>query len=128
MKSARSILVAAFLITSFFVTAPAAPNADFGSSSVDRLEAITLDEARKIALKKVAGTIEDEFSLEDEEGKVTSYIFVIKDAKGKFWEVEIGAEKGEILSVEKQEDYNEDVADPPSDEDAPEPPLVGKSI
>ena len=110
-------------MTLLFGTVPAALAADTGLTVRGRAATITLDEARKIALKKIAGTIEDEFSLEDDEGKVSSYIFVIKDPKGRSWEVEIGAEKGEILSVEEQEDYNEDATDPPADEDPPEPPL-----
>lgn len=83
----------------------------------DRAAKITLEEARKIALKKVEGTVEDEFSIEDDEGKVTDYIFYIKDKKGKTWEVQIGAEKGEVVSAEMLEEEDSDV--PPADEDPP---------
>ena len=72
---------------------------------------ITLEQARKIALKKVEGTVEDEFSIEDDEGNVTDYIFYIKDKSGKTWEVQIGAEKGDIVSAEQEEEGDED---PPS--------------
>lgn len=78
---------------------------------------ITLEQARKIALKKVEGTVEDEFSIEDDEGNVTDYIFYIKDKNGKTWEVQIEAEKGAVISAEMQED--EDSEDPPDDEDPP---------
>lgn len=97
------------------VTLSTAVFASGGSS--DRAAKITLEEARKIALKKVEGTVEDEFSIEDDEGKVTDYIFYIKDKKGKTWEVQIGAEKGEVVSAEMLEEEDSDV--PPADEDPP---------
>lgn len=78
---------------------------------------ITLEQARKIALKRIEGTVEDEFSIEDDEGNATDYIFYIKDKKGKTWEVQIGAEKGDVVSAEMQPDEDED--DPPADEEPP---------
>jgi hypothetical protein len=88
-------------------------------SSVRHSIAVTIEEARKIALKKVPGTVEDEFSLEDDDGNTTAYIFVIKDAKKKVWEVQVGASKGDIVSVEEQESDDEDTDDPPASEDPP---------
>ncbi|REJ75657.1 MAG: hypothetical protein DWQ47_09320 [Acidobacteria bacterium] len=89
----------------------------FASENVSASDAkITLEQARKIALKKVEGTVEDEFSIEDDEGNVTDYIFYIKDKKGKTWEVQIGAEKGDIVSAEEQEEVDEEEVeeeDPP---------------
>lgn len=79
--------------------------------------AITIEEARKIALKRVPGEVEDEYSIEDEEGKTTDYIFYIKDKKGKTWEVQIDAAKGTVVSAEEQTE--EDAEDPPADEDPP---------
>lgn len=111
MFSSRKLVLFAALLTVFLSTAVLA----VGAVSDDETK-ITLDEARKIALKKVEGTVEDEFSLEDDEGKVTDFIFYIKDKKGKTWEVQIGAEKGEVVSAEMLE---EDPQDPPADEDPP---------
>lgn len=73
---------------------------------------VTIEQARKVALKKVEGTIEEEYSIEDEDGNVTDFVFYIKDKKGKMWEVQIGAEKGDVVSAEMQED--EDSGDPPA--------------
>ncbi len=106
-----SILVAAFLLGSVS-TGKVVHAAKSGKAL-----AITLEEARKIALKRVPGTVEDEYSIEDDEGKVTDYIFYIKDKKGKTWEVQIEAEKGTVVSAEEQSDDDED--DPPADEDPP---------
>ena len=64
---------------------------------------ITIEDARKIALKKVEGVIDDEFPVEDEDGKVVEYIFYIKTKYKKLWSVQVDAVKGEILSVEEQE-------------------------
>ncbi|MEZ5306310.1 MAG: PepSY domain-containing protein [Pyrinomonadaceae bacterium] len=69
---------------------------------------ITVEEARKIALKKVAGTIEDEFTLEDDEGAVDTFVFVIKSKDEKIFEVQIGAEKGEVISVEEYVDEGDE--------------------
>lgn len=86
-----------------------------------RSAAISLEEARKVALKRVPGTVEDEFALEDDDGNAVSFVFVIKDSKEKTWEVQIGAAKGDIESVEEQESEDEDSEDPPP---AEEPPVL----
>lgn len=112
MYSSRKLVLFAVLLALALSSAVSAS----GTAS-DGKAKITLEEARKIALKKVEGTVEDEFSIEDDEGNVTDYIFYIKDKKGKTWEVQIGAEKGEIVSAEMQEEV--DSEDPPADEDPP---------
>lgn len=113
----RSVVV--LLILAFAGASPALPA--FAGSAVfgDKAPKVTLEEARKIALKKVPGTVDEEFSIEDEDGEVTDYIFYVKDKKGKVWEIQIGAEKGEIVSAELLEG-EEDSEDPPANE---EPPL-----
>lgn len=77
---------------------PAVPaNAAVQSSK----KTIKLDEARKIALKRVEGKISEEFPIEEEDGTVTSYLFFIKATDGKDWEVMIDAKTGEITSAEE---------------------------
>lgn len=76
---------------------------------------ITLEQARKIALKRVDGSIEEEFTIEDEEENITTYVFIIKDKKDKSFEVQIDAENGAVLSVEEiVEEADDD--EPPADE------------
>ncbi|MEZ5343974.1 MAG: PepSY domain-containing protein [Pyrinomonadaceae bacterium] len=65
---------------------------------------ITLEQARKNALKKIEGKVEDEYSLEDDDGKTTSYVFIIKRKDAKRFEVEIDAEDGKVLSAEEIEE------------------------
>lgn len=73
-------------------------------SSKDKKKAkITLEEARTIALKRVAGTVVEE-ELEKEKGRL-QYAFDIKDSEGKIWDVEIDAITGEVLrAAEDDED------------------------
>lgn len=81
---------------------------------------IPIEKAREIALKRVPGTVEEEFAIEDEDGKVTDYIFYIKDKKDKTWEVQIGADKGEVVNAEMVDD-EDDSDEPPAEEDPPSP-------
>ncbi len=74
---------------------------------------ITLEQARKIALKKVEGTVEDEYTFDDDEGEVTTYVFVIKNKAGKTFEVQIDADKGDVLSSEEITDEIEAEDEPP---------------
>lgn len=76
---------------------------------------VTVEQARKIALKRVEGKVEDEYTLEDDEGEVDTYVFIIKNKEGKTFEVQIEAAKGEVVSVEE---YTDD-ADDSSDETPP---------
>jgi hypothetical protein len=73
---------------------------------------VTLEEARKIALKKVAGTVEDEYTFEDEDGKITTFVFIITNKEEKTFEVQIDAENGDVLSSEELAD-EEDMEDEP---------------
>ncbi len=68
---------------------------------------ITMEQARTIALKRVAGTITEE-DLEKERGRL-QYSFDIKDANGKVFDVEIDAKTGKVLkAVEDAEDEDND--------------------
>ncbi len=73
---------------------------------------ITVEQARKIALKRVEGTIEDEYTLEDDEGEIDTYVFIVKNKQGKTFEVQIEAGNGDVVSVEEYTDYEDD-EDPP---------------
>ncbi|MGI8670085.1 MAG: PepSY domain-containing protein [Aridibacter sp.] len=75
---------------------------------------ITIEQARKIALKKVDGKIEDEYTIENEDETVISFVFVIKNKAGKSFEVQVDADDGEIISAEEQiEDSDEENQKPP---------------
>lgn len=98
---------------------------------------VTQEQARKNALKKVPGAIEDEYTIEDEDENVTTYVFIIKDKKGKNFEVQIDANDGKVLSSEEQTEEIDDPenlpavvetdksqnSDEDSDEDS-EPPMM----
>lgn len=74
-------------------------------------EKLTVEQARKIALKRVEGKIVNEFTIEDDEDNIVSYVFVIIDKNGKTFEVEVEAEKGTVVGVEEITEE-----DPPADE------------
>lgn len=72
-------------------------------TSKDKKKAkITLEEARAIALKRVAGTVVEE-ELEKEKGRL-QYAFDIKDSNGKVWDVEIDAITGEVLQAAEDDE------------------------
>lgn len=77
-------------------------------SSKDKKKAkISMEEARAIALKRVAGTVVEE-ELEKEKGRL-QYAFDIRDSSGKVWDVEIDAVTGEVLqAAEDDEDGDND--------------------
>ena len=72
-------------------------------SSRDKKKAkITLEEARAIALKRVAGTVVEE-ELEKEKGRL-QYAFDIRDSAGTIWDVEIDAVTGEVLQAAEDDE------------------------
>ncbi len=79
-----------------------------------KLDKITLEQARKFALKKVDGTVEDEYTIEDENENITTYVFVIKDKKGKTFEVQIDATNGDVLSSDEVSTDSDEEEDDPS--------------
>ena len=70
-----------------------------GGNSV---EAISLDEAEKIALKEVDGEVLK--AGKDKDDGITYYDFTIVTDTEKY-EVEVNAENGKVLKVEKDDDY-----------------------
>lgn len=62
---------------------------------------VPLEEARAIALKRVAGEVLDA-ELEKEKGQL-QYAFDICDASGKIWDVEIDAITGAVLQADEDE-------------------------
>ena len=65
-------------------------------------EAISLDEAEKIALKEVDGEVLK--AGKDKDDGITYYDFTIVTDTEKY-EVEVNAENGKVLKVEKDDDY-----------------------
>ncbi|HXH68827.1 MAG TPA: PepSY domain-containing protein [Pyrinomonadaceae bacterium] len=74
---------------------------------------ITIEQARKIALERVAGTITEE-EIEMENG-ILVYSIEIRDANGKTQDVEVDAKTGEIVRVEPEDDDDDEGDD---DDDA----------
>lgn len=67
---------------------------------------ISLEEARRTALERVAGNIL-ESELEKEKGRLV-YEFEIRDKNGKVQEVLVAADTGEIISVEEESENDDD--------------------
>ena len=103
MSTFKKVIAVAIVAAIGFVAVAQAFAAGTVVSAQTKSTKITLEAARKLALKRVEGTVDDEFPVEDVNGKVVEYIFYIKTKDKKFWSVQIDAEKGEILSVEEQE-------------------------
>ncbi|NNE98110.1 MAG: PepSY domain-containing protein [Pyrinomonadaceae bacterium] len=105
----RNKLVAFGLLVSFgLVGGVEAKNAVFQidvNSEIVRQAPIPIEEARKIALKKAEGKIEEEFSLEEEGGKLIAYVFKIRVEKKKVMEVQVDATNGAILYAEQDTSY-----------------------
>lgn len=68
----------------------------------NNVEAISLDEAEKIALKEVDGEVLK--AGKDKDDGITYYDFTIVTDTEKY-EVEVNAENGKVLKVEKDDDY-----------------------
>lgn len=73
----------------------------FGCSN-NKVEAISLEEAEDIALKEVDGEILK--AGKDKDDGITYYDFTIVTDSEKY-EVEVNAENGKVLKVEKDDDY-----------------------
>ncbi len=67
---------------------------------------ISIEQARKTALERVAGTITEE-EIEIENG-VLVYSIEIRDANGKTHDVEVDAKTGEIVRVEEEDEDDDD--------------------
>lgn len=81
---------------------------------------ITMEQAKKIALTRVPGTIMEE-DLEMERGRL-QYAFDIKDANGKIFDVEIDAKTGEVLTA--VQDNGKEDEDGVKDNDDDESPAM----
>ncbi|MDH3493284.1 MAG: PepSY domain-containing protein [Acidobacteriota bacterium] len=86
-----------------------------GAAFADNGEKVTAEQAKAIAVKRVPGTVQDEYTFEDDEGEIETYVFIIKNKDDKVFEVQIAAEDGEVISVEEYVDDDDDSSeDPPS--------------
>ncbi len=87
------------------ISAQSAAQVNAPSNVITKSSKIDVEAARKIALKKVEGKIEEEFTLEEEDGKIIAYVFKIRDAKKKVFEVQADANDGKILYAEADPSY-----------------------
>lgn len=70
---------------------------------------IKMDEAKAIALARVAGEV-IESEIEKEDGMIV-WEFEIKDAEGRIYEVCVNADNGDIVEVELEDEDEEDEED-----------------
>lgn len=116
----KRVLVIAFCIagTLVFTGGVIAGSAcDSAKMSTETSDSVTMEQARKIALARVPGEVEDEYADENDDGEVTGYVFSIRKEDGKLFEVNVDAASGRITNVEEvNEDEDEDGEDPPADE------------
>lgn len=101
MKKNALVIVGLLMVFAFAGIGYAAESANTQGSAFAVDPIITKAQAKEIALKKVPGKVIDEFVSDDENGKILFYIVIIKLSNGKQADVMIGAEKGEIVSVEE---------------------------
>ena len=104
MKSGYFKIIAAFVFSILMLTCAVSAQEKKEDKTNDKLARqakITMQQAREIALKKAAGTIE-EGELEKEKGKLV-YSFDIRTSDGMITEVLVNAKNGEIVSVEKED-------------------------
>jgi len=102
MKKQALVTVGLFVFVAFTTgNAFALQNSPVATSAFTVAAKVTVAEARKIALAKVDGKVEDTYIVEDEDGKAFAHAFVIKNKAGKYVEVQVSIEKGEIISVEE---------------------------
>jgi hypothetical protein len=82
---------------------------DEALSAKDRKKVkITMEQAKEIALKRVAGTI-IEAGLEKEHGRI-QYAIDVCDGSGKVWDVEIDAVTGDVLQAAEDDKDDTDTA------------------
>lgn len=114
MKKFALVFIALVISLVFVGGVMAAATRSASSLTIAKAPKVTAEQARKIALKKIEGNIEEEYTLEDDEGEISTYVFIIKQKKdGKMFEVQIDAADGKVISAEEQEDYDDEDEDPP---------------
>jgi uncharacterized membrane protein YkoI len=79
-------------------------------SKLAKQATISMEEARRTALEKVPGTV-IESELEKENGRLV-YEFEIRDKDNKTYDVQVDAKTGEVVSVEEENDDEEDTDQP----------------
>ncbi|NNE98109.1 MAG: hypothetical protein HKN25_03720 [Pyrinomonadaceae bacterium] len=84
---------------------------------------VTKEQARKIALKRVPGTVEDEYTVDDDDGNLVAYAFLIKNKEDKMFEVQVSSVDGRIISVEEQKNEDEEDPDPTEEESTESEPV-----
>ena len=114
----KRLLVIAFCVAGALVFTAgvfAGSACNTANMAFEDIDTVTMEEARKIALEKVPGEIEDEYADENDDGDVIGYVFSIRKEDGKLFEVSVDAADGKITNVEEIDEEEED-EDPPADE------------
>lgn len=115
MKRSTLASLVSIVVLGFVMAIPVTVLAVSASDTVSaKAVKVTMEQARKIALKKVAGEIEDEYEVEDDDGEITGWVFIIKTKESKIFEVEVEAKDGKVVrSEEQKDDEDEDEDDDP---------------
>jgi hypothetical protein len=103
-KLTSSVILCAVLCAGAFAAKPTVwtlSGQDKNQAKLAKQARITMEQARKIALERAPGTIEEE-ELEKEHGKLV-YSFDIRNAQGTITEVQVNAKDGSIASVEEED-------------------------
>jgi uncharacterized membrane protein YkoI len=72
-----------------------------GETAAQRSLSVSMEQARKAALQRVAGEVEDEWEDEDDDGNVIGYVFQIRKEDSKLFEVKVSKETGKVTSAEE---------------------------
>ncbi len=103
MKKIALVVIGFLMVTVFVGIGFGAGNPASEQQFVTATAKITAAQAKDIALQRVPGKIIEDFVIDDGKGNVEYYVFIIKANDGKRMEIMIGAEKGDIISVENYE-------------------------
>jgi len=107
----RLLVLVMCVFGSISLAATGIVNATVSVSATEGLQnqAVTKEEARKAALVRVPGEVEDEWDDEDEDEKVIGYVFQIRKADKKLFEVTVSVATGKVTNVEEiEEEEDED--------------------
>ncbi len=103
MKKIALVVIGFLMVAVFVGIGFGAGNPASEQQVVPAAAKITAAQAKDIALQRVPGKIIEDFVIDDGKGNVEYYVFIIKANDGKRMEIMIGAEKGDIISVENYE-------------------------
>lgn len=108
MKKLLIVALCAFGVSTLAFGAVAnAASADVAFTVLKKL-GVTIEVARKAALVRVPGEVEDEWEDEDDDEKVIGFVFHIRKSDAKLFEVKVNSDSGKVTSAEEVDESEEE--------------------